>query len=135
MTDRSRSENAEDRKTTHNLRTGVPTMKETKPIIETPPLTRAGRQLAEVTLAAAKFKPMVEGKRMVRDYVVHGIKVTEWVGEGGGSWERQDIESSGQTPLRGSARSRQDWFGEGAELAKLESCNNLSHGNARSPGG
>ncbi len=74
MTDRSRSENADHRKTTHNLRTGVPTMKETKPIMETPPLTRAGRKLA-----AAKFKPTVDGKRVVREYIVHGMKVTECV--------------------------------------------------------
>jgi hypothetical protein len=74
MTDRSRSENADHRKTAHNLRTGVPTMKETKPIMETPPLTRAGRKLAE-----AKFEPTVDGKRVVREYIAHGIKVTEWV--------------------------------------------------------
>jgi hypothetical protein len=54
-------------------------MKGTKPVTETPPLTRAGRKLAEATLAAAKFRPTVDGKRMVRDYVVHGMKVTEWV--------------------------------------------------------
>jgi hypothetical protein len=47
--------------------------------METPPLSRAGRKLAETTLAAAKFKPTVNGKRMVRQYIVHGMKVTEWV--------------------------------------------------------
>jgi acetoin utilization deacetylase AcuC-like enzyme len=79
MTDRSRSENADYRTITHNSQTGVPKFKETKPIMETPPLTRAGRKLAETTLAAAKFKPTVDGTRMVREYIVHGMKVTEWV--------------------------------------------------------
>ena len=56
--------------------------------METPPLTRADRKLAEPMLAAAKFKATADGKRMVRDYVVHGMKVTEWVSaEGGGEQE------------------------------------------------
>jgi acetoin utilization deacetylase AcuC-like enzyme len=79
MTDRSRSEKADHGKATHNLHTGAPQMKGTKPVMETPPLTRAGRKLAEATLAAAKFRPTIDGTRMVRDYVVHGMKVTEWV--------------------------------------------------------
>jgi hypothetical protein len=54
-------------------------MKGKKPIMETPSLTRAGRKLAENTLAAAKFKPTVDGSRLVRQYEVHGILVTEWV--------------------------------------------------------
>jgi hypothetical protein len=46
---------------------------------ETPPLSRAGRRAAEAALAAAKFQPTVEGKRVVRRFEVHGIAVTEWV--------------------------------------------------------
>jgi hypothetical protein len=53
-------------------------MKNSKP--ETPPLTRAGRRAADATLAAARFRPTANGKRMVRQYEVHGIEVTEWVG-------------------------------------------------------
>lgn len=45
--------------------------------METPPLTRARRKLA-----AAKFKPTVDGKRMVRKFEVYGIEVTEWVNVG-----------------------------------------------------
>ena len=30
-------------------------------------------------MAAAKFKPTADGKRMVRQYEVHGIAVTEWI--------------------------------------------------------
>ena len=52
-------------------------MKNSKP--ETPSLTRAGRRVADATLAAAKFKPTVDGKRMVRQFEVHGMVVTEWV--------------------------------------------------------
>jgi len=52
-------------------------MKNAKP--ETPPLTRAGRRVADATLAAARFKPTANGKRMVRQYEVHGMIVTEWV--------------------------------------------------------
>jgi len=52
-------------------------MKNPKP--ETPPLTRAGRRVADATLATAKFKPTANGKRLVRQYEVHGIEVTEWV--------------------------------------------------------
>lgn len=46
---------------------------------ETPPLSRAGRKLADAIMAAAKFKPTPDGKRLVRQYEVHGIAVTEWV--------------------------------------------------------
>lgn len=46
---------------------------------ETPPLSRAGRKLADAIMAASKFKPTADGKRMVRQYEVHGIAVTEWV--------------------------------------------------------
>jgi hypothetical protein len=46
---------------------------------ETPPLSRAGRRKADATLAAAKFKPTTNGKRVVRRYEVHGIEVVEWV--------------------------------------------------------
>ena len=30
-------------------------------------------------MAAAKFKPTVDGKRLVRQYEVYGIEVTEWM--------------------------------------------------------
>jgi hypothetical protein len=46
---------------------------------ETPPLSRAGRRLADATLEAAKFKPTTDGKRVVRHYEVHGMAVTEWI--------------------------------------------------------
>lgn len=46
---------------------------------ETPPLTRAGRRIADTVLAAAKFKPTVDGTRMGRRFEVYGIEVTEWV--------------------------------------------------------
>jgi hypothetical protein len=49
------------------------------PKSETPPLTRAGRRAANATLEAAKFRPTEDGKRMVRQFEVHGILVTEWV--------------------------------------------------------
>lgn len=49
------------------------------PVGETPPLSRAGRKLAEAVMAAAKFKPTMDGKRLVRQFEVHGITVTEWV--------------------------------------------------------
>jgi hypothetical protein len=54
-------------------------MKDIKPKHETPALSRAGRKIADATLAAAKFKPTVDGKRMVCQYEVHGIAVIEWV--------------------------------------------------------
>jgi pyocin large subunit-like protein len=46
---------------------------------ETPPLTRAGRKVADATLAAAKFTPTSDGKTAVRKFEVHGIVVTEQV--------------------------------------------------------
>jgi hypothetical protein len=46
---------------------------------ETPPLSRAGRRVADATLEAAKFKPTTDGKRVVRQYEVHGMAVTEWI--------------------------------------------------------
>ena len=52
-------------------------MKYLKP--ETPPLTRAGRRDADAKLAAAKFRPTSDGRRMVRQFEVHGIAVTEFV--------------------------------------------------------
>jgi pyocin large subunit-like protein len=54
-------------------------MKDTKPKPETPPLTRAGRKIADATLAAAKFTPTPDGKTAVRRFEVHGIVVTERV--------------------------------------------------------
>jgi hypothetical protein len=46
---------------------------------ETPPLTRAGRRDADAKLAAAKFRPTTDGKRLVRQFEVHGIEVTEFI--------------------------------------------------------
>ena len=54
-------------------------LKDTKPTFETPPLSRAGRKIADAIMEAAKFKPTVDGKRLVRQYEVHGIAVTEWL--------------------------------------------------------
>jgi len=48
--------------------------------LETPPLSRAGTRMADATLAVAKFKPTVDGKRLVRQYEVYGMQVTEWIG-------------------------------------------------------
>jgi hypothetical protein len=50
-----------------------------EPRIETPPLSRAGRKLADAIMEAAKFKPTVDGSRLVRQFEVHGIQVTEWI--------------------------------------------------------
>lgn len=47
---------------------------------ETPPLTRAGRRMADATLAEAKFRPTTDGKRVVREFEVHGMAVVEWIG-------------------------------------------------------
>lgn len=47
--------------------------------METPPLSRAGRRLADATLAAARFKPTVDGKRAIRTFEVYGMVVTECV--------------------------------------------------------
>jgi hypothetical protein len=52
-------------------------MKNLRP--ETPPLTRVGRRDADAKLEAAKFRPTVDGRRMVRRFEVHGIEVIEWV--------------------------------------------------------
>ena len=46
---------------------------------QTLPLTRAGRRAAEATMEAAKFQPTLDGTRVVRQYEVHGIVVTEWI--------------------------------------------------------
>jgi hypothetical protein len=46
---------------------------------ETPPLTRAGRREADAKLAAAKFRPTTDGKRLVRQFEVHGIAITEFI--------------------------------------------------------
>ena len=54
-------------------------MKDTKPKPETPPLTRAGRKIADATLAAAKFTPTADGKAAIRKFEVHGMVVTERV--------------------------------------------------------
>jgi pyocin large subunit-like protein len=54
-------------------------VKDTKPKPETPPLTRAGRKIADATLAAAKFSPTSDGKGAIRQFEVHGMVVTERV--------------------------------------------------------
>ena len=46
---------------------------------ETPPLSRAASRKADAALAAAKFKPTTNGKRVVRRYEVHGMEIVEWV--------------------------------------------------------
>jgi hypothetical protein len=46
---------------------------------ETAPLSRSGRKLADAIMAAAKFKPTADGSRLVRQYEVYGIEVTEWI--------------------------------------------------------
>jgi pyocin large subunit-like protein len=51
-------------------------MKDTKPKSETPPLTRAGRKIADAALAAAKFTPTSDGKGAIRQFEVHGMVVT-----------------------------------------------------------
>jgi hypothetical protein len=33
-------------------------------------------------MEAAKFKPTIDGSRLVRQYEVHGIVVTEWMDAG-----------------------------------------------------
>ena len=46
---------------------------------ETPPLSRTSRRKADAALAAAKFRPTTNGKRVVRRYEVHGMEIVEWV--------------------------------------------------------
>jgi hypothetical protein len=52
-------------------------MKDKRP--ETPPLSRAGRKIADATLAAATFTPTTDGKSAIRKFEVHGMAVTEYV--------------------------------------------------------
>jgi len=47
--------------------------------LETQPISRAGRKIADAIMEAAKFKPTVDGSRFVRQFEVHGIEVTEWI--------------------------------------------------------
>jgi pyocin large subunit-like protein len=54
-------------------------MKDKTPKPETPPLTRAGRKIADATLAAARFKPTSDGKSAIRQFEIHGMAVTECV--------------------------------------------------------
>lgn len=54
-------------------------LKDPNPRLETPPLSRAGRKIADAILARAQFKATVDGKRLVRQYEVYGIEVTEWM--------------------------------------------------------
>lgn len=46
---------------------------------ETPPLSKAGRKIADATLAAAKFSRTSDGKSAVRKFSVHGMVVTEYI--------------------------------------------------------
>jgi hypothetical protein len=46
---------------------------------QTPPLTRAGRKVADATLAAAQFVPSSDGKNAMRTFEVHGMAVTECI--------------------------------------------------------
>jgi acetoin utilization deacetylase AcuC-like enzyme len=46
---------------------------------ETPPLSKAGRKVADATLAATKFAPTSDGKSAVRKYILHGMVVTEYI--------------------------------------------------------
>jgi acetoin utilization deacetylase AcuC-like enzyme len=64
-----------------NIQRGLAAPAERKkgPMPETPPLTRAGRRAADAKLAAAKFKPTSDGKRVMRQFEVHGIAITECV--------------------------------------------------------
>ena len=50
-----------------------------KPKEETPPLSRAGRKVADAAMEAAKFQQTKCGSRLVRQFDVHGIEVTEFV--------------------------------------------------------
>lgn len=63
-------------------------MKHAKP--ETPPLSHAGGKMADAIVAAAEFKPTVDGKRMVRHYEVHGMSVTELVAIDGPTEARKE---------------------------------------------
>jgi hypothetical protein len=58
---------------------GAKPPKDSKPRPETPPLSRAGRKVAEAVMEAAQFKPNADGGRFVRQYIVHGLIVTEWI--------------------------------------------------------
>jgi acetoin utilization deacetylase AcuC-like enzyme len=60
-------------------RPGSSPMNDTRSRPETPPLTRAGRKVADATLAAAQFKPTTDGKSAIRKFEVHGMAVTECV--------------------------------------------------------
>jgi hypothetical protein len=58
---------------------GVKHVKDLEPRPETPPLSRAGRKVADAIMEAAKFKRNADGSRFVRQFEVHGIDVTEWI--------------------------------------------------------
>lgn len=47
--------------------------------IRNPAAQPGRRKIADAIMEAAKFKPTVDGKRLVRQYEVHGIAVTEWL--------------------------------------------------------
>ena len=58
---------------------GVKHVKDLELRPETPPLSRAGRKVADAIMEAAKFKRNADGSRFVRQFEVHGIDVTEWI--------------------------------------------------------
>jgi hypothetical protein len=58
---------------------GTKRPKDLKSRPETPALSRAGRKIAESVMEAAQFKPNADGSRFVRQFIVHGIEVTEWI--------------------------------------------------------
>jgi hypothetical protein len=47
--------------------------------LQTQPISRAGRKIADAIMEAAKFKPNADASRFVRQYEVHGMEVTEWI--------------------------------------------------------
>jgi hypothetical protein len=60
------------------------TMSAAKPMrdltrLQTQPISRAGRKIANAIMEAAKFRRTTDGTRLVRQYEVHGIVVTEWM--------------------------------------------------------
>lgn len=76
-------------------------MKDKEPKPATPPLTRAGRRVADATLAAAQFTPTSDGKSAIRKFEVHGIVVTEKISAGHATPGPQK-----PTSAAGSRRSR-----------------------------
>jgi hypothetical protein len=69
-------------RTSKEAQSPAPGARKQVPIPETPPLSRAGRRIADAIIEAAQFKPTTDGRRMVRRYTVYGIQVTEWIDAG-----------------------------------------------------